>query len=98
MLLLLPQLLRLEHHRQQLHRCPVAQVGKTQHDIAGGAFGFFHDFVVTDNYFVFLENPMALDIWKVLSKYTVGQACIAECLYMVDGKPQKVRGFLSNFH
>lgn len=44
------------------------------------AFGFFHDLLVTDNYYVFLENPVELDLRKFFLKYMLGKACIAECL------------------
>ena len=29
------------------------------------AFGFFHDLLVTDRYYLLLENPIRLDLWKV---------------------------------
>ena len=67
------------------------QVSEVRHKVAGGAFGFFHDFCITDNYYVMLENPMRLDFWKLLTKYTVGKACIAECLEFRPELPMKVR-------
>jgi hypothetical protein len=30
---------------------------RTEFELPGAAFGFFHDFVLTPNYYVFLESP-----------------------------------------
>jgi hypothetical protein len=67
------------------------QVAETEYTLPDAAFGFVHDLLVTDNYYVLLENPTRLDFWKLLTKYTVGQAGIAECLYMDSSRPMKVR-------
>jgi len=37
-----------------------------------GAFAFFHDLAVTDNYYVLLQNPTRLDFRKLLFEYCVG--------------------------
>jgi carotenoid cleavage dioxygenase-like enzyme len=68
----------------------VLQISEVSQQIPGGAFGFFHDFCVTDNYYVLLENPLRLDVWKLLSKYTFGKACIAECFAFKSELPMKV--------
>ena len=65
----------------------VAEVNLTMPD---AVFGFFHDLLVTENYYVLLENPMRMDLWKLLTKYVPGNACIAECLYMDMNRPMKV--------
>lgn len=70
-------------------RC--VQVSEVTQRIPGGAFGFYHDFLMTENYYVLLENPMRINLWKLLTKYTTGRACIAECLYMDTDVPMKVR-------
>ena len=46
----------------------------------GASFGFFHDMLVTPNYYVLVENPIALDLQKLLTRYMFGRACLAECL------------------
>ena len=46
----------------------------------GASFGFFHDMLVTENYYVLLENPITLDLQKLLTRYMFGRACLAECL------------------
>eukprot|EP00892_Ulva_mutabilis_P000995 jgi/Ulvmu1/10897/UM007_0074.1 len=66
-----------------------AKVHETVVQLPGAAFGFFHDMLATPNYYVLLENPLALDFRK-LTCYVFGQACIAECLYMDRAKPMKI--------
>lgn len=53
---------------------------KIKRNLPRAAFGFFHDMAVTENYYVFVENPTRMDFGKLLTQYTFGQACIAECL------------------
>jgi all-trans-8'-apo-beta-carotenal 15,15'-oxygenase len=66
-------------------------VCETRRRLPGAAFGFFHDFCITDNYYVLLENPLRLDLWKLLTRYALGRACIAECLAFDARRPLKVR-------
>lgn len=66
------------------------QVHETQTTIKDAAFGFVHDFLVTENYYIIVENPTRMDFWKFLTKYTLGKACIAECLYQDMDRPMKV--------
>jgi all-trans-8'-apo-beta-carotenal 15,15'-oxygenase len=56
------------------------QVEKVELRLPGAAFGFFHDVAVTENYYIFLENSVRLDLKKFGTKYMFGKACIAECL------------------
>ena len=63
---------------------------KTEISIPGGAFGFFHDFVVTEDAYVFLENPMRLNLKKLFSEYMFGKASIAECLDFRSELPVKI--------
>jgi hypothetical protein len=46
----------------------------------GATFGFIHDILVTENYYVVLENPISMNVGKLLTKYMLGRACLAECL------------------
>jgi all-trans-8'-apo-beta-carotenal 15,15'-oxygenase len=48
--------------------------------LKGAAFGFFHDFLVTPNYYVLFQNPMRMDVTKLLTQYMLGRCGIAECL------------------
>ena len=56
------------------------QVEKVEVRLPGAAFGFFHDVAVTENYYVFLENSVRLDLKKFGTECMFGKACIAECL------------------
>jgi all-trans-8'-apo-beta-carotenal 15,15'-oxygenase len=46
----------------------------------GATFGFFHDILVTENYYVAVENPIRMNFGRLLTSYTLGRACLAECL------------------
>ncbi len=50
------------------------------HLLTGAATGFFHDMAVTEHYYVFLQNPIKIDLWRMLTGYTRGHASLAECL------------------
>ncbi|KAL4438663.1 hypothetical protein ABPG77_006267 [Micractinium sp. CCAP 211/92] len=63
---------------------------RTETELPGAAFGFFHDFLVTPNYYIFLESPMSLDLWKMATQYMFGKACIAECIVWDEKKKTKV--------
>lgn len=67
------------------------QVAEVKRTMVDSVFGFFHDILVTENYYVLLENPTRMDFWKLLTQYTPGKACIAECLYVDKSRPLKVR-------
>ena len=56
------------------------QVARTAVVLKDAAFGFFHDVAVTENYYVFLENSVRLNLKKFGTEYVFGKACIAECL------------------
>ena len=57
--------------------------------VQGATFGFFHDILVTDNYYIALENPISMDFGKLLTKYMLGRACLAECLQFQD-RPTRI--------
>ena len=67
------------------------QVAESKHAMPDSVFGMFHDMLVTENYYILLENPTRINAWKLLTQYTTGKACIAECLYMDKTRPLKVR-------
>ena len=58
--------------------------------LQGGAFGFIHDILVTDQHYVVLENPIKMNFGKLLSKYAFAKACLAECLEYEATKPTKI--------
>ena len=51
------------------------------HDFRGvqsGAFGFFHDLAVTENYYILLQNPTKLNFSKLLFGYVPGVYTLCE--------------------
>ncbi|CAG9461377.1 unnamed protein product [Pedinophyceae sp. YPF-701] len=60
------------------------------HVAKGGGLGFFHDMCVTENYYVLVQNPTTLDLWKLATEYITNRACLAECIVAQDGKPMKL--------
>lgn len=56
----------------------------------GGTFGFIHDILVTQNYYIVLENPISMNFGKLLTKYMLGKACLAECLEFDAERPTRV--------
>lgn len=40
--------------------------------LQNGAFGFFHDLAVTENYYILLQNPTKLNFSKLLFGYVPG--------------------------
>ena len=55
----------------------------------GATFGFFHDILATENWYVAVENPISMNFGKLLTSYTLGRACLAECLEF-DERPTRV--------
>ena len=48
--------------------------------LKGGAFGFYHDFLVTENFYVLYENPVNLDLKTFATEYMLSKCGIAQCL------------------
>lgn len=58
--------------------------------LQGGSFGFIHDILVTNEHYIVLENPIKMNFGKLLSKYALGKACLAECLEYQASRPTKI--------
>jgi len=58
--------------------------------LKGGAFGFYHDFLVTENYYVLFENPIQMDFKQLMTEYLMAKCGIAQCLKYDDTKPTKI--------
>jgi Retinal pigment epithelial membrane protein len=41
--------------------------------LQSGAFGFFHDLAVTENYYILLQNPTKLNLQKLIFGYVPGE-------------------------
>ena len=50
-------------------------------------FGMFHDCLVTENWYLLLQNPTALDPRKLLTEYMFAKCALAEVIGFQDGKP-----------
>eukprot|EP00976_Prorocentrum_cordatum_P095340 1190136-Prorocentrum_minimum.AAC.2 len=46
--------------------------------ITGGSFGFFHDFAVTEHYYIFYQNPVRMDGKRLVTEYLFGKCGIAQ--------------------
>jgi len=55
---------------------------RTRFPLPGAMLGFFHDFLVTDNYYVVVENPTELDLVQMGTGYLLGRRSLAECIAM----------------
>jgi all-trans-8'-apo-beta-carotenal 15,15'-oxygenase len=66
------------------------QLSKVEVTLPNAAFGFFHDLAVTESHYIFVENPVQLNMKKFLLEYMFGKACIAECLDFVASKQTKI--------
>jgi len=63
---------------------------KTSHVIPSGGLGFYHDMVVTENYYGIIENPTRFDVWKMVTEMTFGKCSLAECISFDRSKSTKV--------
>jgi all-trans-8'-apo-beta-carotenal 15,15'-oxygenase len=58
--------------------------------LRGAGFAFFHDFLVTDNYYVLFQNPVKLDTKKLITEYMFAKCSIAECLVFDPSRDMRV--------
>ena len=58
--------------------------------LPGDSFGFFHDMLVTPQYYMLFANPMRMDGAKLLTQYMFGRCSIAECLDFDSAVPLKI--------
>uniref|UniRef100_A0A6U7ZC62 Dioxygenase n=1 Tax=Eutreptiella gymnastica TaxID=73025 RepID=A0A6U7ZC62_9EUGL len=58
----------------------------TEHTVTGEPFAFVHDFLVSENYYLFYLNPIELDGKQFVTEYLFAKTSIAECLKMKPGK------------
>ncbi|BAC91630.1 carotenoid oxygenase family protein [Gloeobacter violaceus] len=57
---------------------------ESEHTVPG--FAFVHDFALTENYWVFFQNPMALDPLP----FVLGFKAAGECLRLAPGEPTRI--------
>lgn len=66
------------------------QIERVETLLKNAAFGFFHDIAVTERHYIFVENPVRLNMKKFFLEYMFGKACIAECLEFVPTMDTKI--------
>ena len=66
------------------------QIERVETVLKNAAFGFFHDIAVTEKHYIFVENPVRLNLQKFFLEYMFGKACIAECLEFVPSMDTKI--------
>jgi all-trans-8'-apo-beta-carotenal 15,15'-oxygenase len=54
--------------------------------VQNATFGMFHDCLVTENWYMLLQNPTALDPRKLLTEYMFAKCALAEVIGFQDGK------------
>ena len=54
-------------------------------DVPNATFGFFHDFLVTENWYFLFQNPTSLSPPKLLTEYMFAKCALAETIAMVEG-------------
>ena len=55
--------------------------------IQNASFGMFHDCLVTENWYMLLQNPTALDPRKLLTEYMFAKCALAQVIGFQDGQP-----------
>ncbi len=56
----------------------------------GAAFGLFHDVMVTENFYIVIENSIRLDVVQLLTGYVPKRASFAQCLQYRPDIPCKM--------
>ena len=55
-----------------------------------GALGFDHSYLVTENYYIHIQNPITVNFWRLFTQYVPGRASLVSLLDMLPDAPQKV--------
>jgi len=55
-------------------------------DVPNATFGFFHDMLVTENWYCLFQNPTSLDFQKLMTEYMFAKCALAETIAMQKGK------------
>jgi all-trans-8'-apo-beta-carotenal 15,15'-oxygenase len=58
--------------------------------LKGAGFAFFHDMLVTENYYILFQNPVKLDTTKLLTQYMFAKCAIAECLVVDPSRNMRI--------
>ena len=61
-------------------------VARSPFGVQNATFGMFHDCLVTENWYMLLQNPTALDPRKLLTEYMFAKCALAQVIGFQDGK------------
>jgi carotenoid cleavage dioxygenase-like enzyme len=64
----------------QVQTVVLLQVSETRFKCRGAAFSFFHDFLITTNYYIVLVNSSRMDYIKLITEFAFGHAGITDCM------------------
>ena len=59
---------------------------RSDFDVPNAMFGFFHDILVTENWYCLFQNPTSLDFQKLMTEYMFAKCALAETIAMQEGK------------
>ena len=62
------------------------QAARNAFGVPDGTFGMFHDCLVTENWYMLLQNPTELDPQKLLTEYMFAKCALAQVIAFQDGK------------
>mmetsp|Transcript_13454 Transcript_13454/g.21975 ORF Transcript_13454/g.21975 Transcript_13454/m.21975 type:complete len:586 (-) Transcript_13454:250-2007(-) len=62
------------------------QAARQTFGVPDATFGFFHDCLVTENWYMLVQNPTALDPQKLLTEYMFAKCALAQVIAFQDGK------------
>lgn len=62
------------------------QAARQTFGVPDATFGMFHDCLLTENWYMLLQNPTALDPQKLLTEYMFAKCALAQVIAFQDGK------------
>ena len=62
-------------------------VARAPFGVQNATFGMFHDCLVTENWYMLIQNPTALDLPKLLTEYMFAKCALAQVIGYQEGKP-----------
>ena len=67
-----------------------AQAARNTFGVPDATFGMFHDCLVTENWYLLLQNPNKLDPQKLIGEYMFAKCALAEVIAFQEGQPAKL--------
>ena len=66
------------------------QAARNAFGVPDATFGMFHDCLVTENWYLLLQNPNKLDPQKLIGEYMFAKCALAEVIAFQEGQPAKL--------